>query len=142
MYQDTTLSSLCIQHPSLQSTIIKKIILHHLRVQINYTSKIRHLSWDYNLLHILINIEQAQTFHTSTESIKEYVDIVRFLIKARREANSKVTHLHTMGVQSFRTINLEQLRIHLSNLLIKLKDKKRRSKLNTICKLSNITGKW
>ena len=45
------------------------------------------------------------------------------------------------GVQSSRAVNLAQLRLRLSNILINRKEEDPKIKLKTVCKLANITGR-
>ena len=62
-------------------------------------------------------------------------------MKDRRLADTKVKQLHMSGVQSSRAVKLDQLRLCLSNILIKRKEEDSKIKLKTLCKISNITGR-
>ena len=44
------------------------------------------------------------------------------------------------GIQSFRSVKISQLCLHLTNILIKRKERKRNIKMKTVLKLAIITG--
>ena len=75
------------------------------------------------------------------EAIIEYEKIDLLLMKYRRLANEKVRHLHMSGFQSSAFVNIAQLRIYLSNLLIRKKEEDSKIKLRTFYKLSKTTGR-
>ena len=102
----------------------RKLRIHHPIGQRKYTSKIRNISWEYDILPILRNLEQAQTSPPSLVAIKYYEDINILLMKAIKEAKYKVRCLHMSFVQYLRTIYLAQLRICLSNLIINVRMKR------------------
>ena len=62
-------------------------------------------------------------------------------MKYRRQANENVRRLHISGVQSSISVKLAQLRLRISNPLIKIKEENYKIKLKTVFKLDNITGR-
>ena len=62
-------------------------------------------------------------------------------MKYRRLANSKVRRLHMSGIQSLREVNLAQLCLRLSNILIKRKEEEYNIKLKKVCKIAKIIGR-
>ena len=62
-------------------------------------------------------------------------------MKYRILANDKVRRLHMSGVQHSRAVNLAQIFLRLSNILLKIKEEDSKIKLNTVYKLAKITGR-
>ena len=60
---------------------------------------------------------------------------------SRVKANSSVNHLHMSNVQYSRTAKTAQLRLRLTSILRKRKDKDYNIKIKTITKLADVTGR-
>ena len=125
------------QNYTLRSPAARILRLYHPRGHITYTSKIKHLIREYKILQRLWYIEPPPP---SQVAITEYENIHFLLMKVRSLANSKVRQLNMSGVQSLRAVKLAQLRLKLTNILIKKKEDNSKIKLNTVCKLAKITG--
>ena len=61
-------------------------------------------------------------------------------MKSRRLANDKVRRLNMSGVKYLRAVKSDQLRLHLSNIIIKRKEEEFKINLKIVCRISKITG--
>ena len=86
-------------------------------------------------------VENIQISPPSAEVIKEYEEIDRLLIIARKKANTSVQSLHMSNVHSSRTVKLDQIHIRLATLLIQRKDRDIRVNCKTVTELENLIGR-
>ena len=125
--------------PPFRATSEIKLRIHHPRGQRKYNLILQNIAREYDLLTRLRSLKYSQTYTPSKASINEYEHIGQLLFRARWESKSKFRRIHMSGLQSYRTIKIEQLHICLVNSIIKHKYKNRNIKLKTIWKLTNIT---
>ena len=127
------------QTPSKTQTA-RKIRLHHPSGQHKYISKLRHITWENNILDILRQLGERKMINPMTDDIGEYERIYKIIVSSRLKAEKAVRKLHMSRVQSPRMIKLVQLRLILIIILIKIKYRTIRIKQKTLARMSYIIG--
>ena len=123
--------SLWQQETPLQSPSAYKLSMDQPKAQERYTSQIRHLTRQHNLLHWLRHPAQEYLFPPSPQTIIKYKDINKHLTTAIIKANYYVGRPHMSNVHSSSIIKILELCLHLVNNTIKRRLTDRKIKIKT-----------